>query len=156
MNNALQQGFRHSDAAILAMVPHFWQECHFVPWEWQGLKGAWRRITLKKGSLLGEVAKYYVDDYIVWEYSGRTQEGAVEQLVNSWGPQTDVMSHRFLIIGSHTGSRPIRKHYWLGIRGWLEILPYCPGGAVDDKFKDLAYIADYGMNAALKEVEGEI
>lgn len=154
MDNALQQDFKCSDAAILARIPLFWQECHFVPWEWQGLKGAWRRITLRKGSLLGEVAKYFVDDYIIWDYDGRTQEDAVKQLLAAWGPDTDVMSHRFLVVGEQTGSRPLRRDYWLGIRGWLEVLPYCPGGTADDKFKDLAFIADHGMTAALKEVEG--
>ena len=141
-------------AKLLQSIPDFWNECSFEPWQWRQFEGVHRRITFRKGSLLGEVASYFVDDYIVWQYDGHTQLSAVEALLAHWRPVEDVMSHRFLVLGDHSGSRPVRRHFWLGIRGWMEILPYCFGGTAHDKFKDLAYLADYGKQVALKEVKG--
>jgi hypothetical protein len=126
-------------AERLAALPLFWQEVGFEPWSWNGYEGMRRRVTFRKGSLLGEVARYYADDYIVWH---RQTPGGEKTILENWRPADEVMSHRFLLLDSRATGKPHKKYYLLGFRGWLEVLAYRLGDPEVDSFRDLIFLVN--------------
>ena len=50
------------------------------------------------------------------------------------------MKHRFVLLDSEF-SDVVIKSYWLGIRGWLEILHY-KGGEKVKRFEDLIFLVE--------------
>ena len=120
-----------------------WTYLGFEPWEHRGImKGASRRITLVKSSVVGVIAKYYVWDYVVWSH-----QNAADYLLREWKPLPDVMTQRFLLVGSPSPRRKI-KGYWLGFKGFLEIYSYIPGGDYHSRIKDLIPPIDMAWKAA--------
>jgi hypothetical protein len=127
-----------------------WTYLGFEPWEHRGtakdstvgfLKGVTRKITLVKSSVVGIIAKYYVWDYVIWSH-----QNAAEYLTGEWKPMPDVMTQRFLLVGSPSPKRKI-KGYWLGFRGFLEIYSYIPGGDYHAQIKDLIPPVDLAWKA---------
>lgn len=118
-----------------------WQETGFELWSWRGMEGVYRRVTFRKDSLLGEVASYYADDYIVWKHRGQEDE---KLILNEWKPQTDVMNHRFLLVDSEGAGKIQRRAFWYGIKGWVTVLRYCPGNPEIRDFKDLIFLTNKG------------
>ena len=109
----------------------------FVPWQKDELEGWYRQVTFVKDSALGEVAKYYADDYIIIKHQGKL---SVEKLMKTWQSKEDVIKHRFLLLNS---SKTIlsKKAYRLGFRGWLEVLEY-KGGDKEKRFEDLIFLVN--------------
>jgi hypothetical protein len=105
------------------------------------MKGVSRKITLVKSSVVGVIAKYYVWDYVVWSH-----QNAAEYLLQEWKPLPDVMTQRFLLVGTQTPRRKA-KGFWLGFRGFLEIYAYTPGGGYHPKVKDLIPPIDMAWGA---------
>jgi len=138
-----------TNLANFDLISLFWSEVGFEPWEWNGIGGARRRVIFRKDSLLGEVASYYADDYIVWKYN---DDRVGDYILAHWSPKTDVMAHRFLILGSQTWSRPRSRSFLLGIKGWVDVFYYCIGSKENNKFKDLIFLANKGYEFAQKEV----
>lgn len=136
----------------LAEIPLFWQEAGFEPWTWKDFKGVKRRVTFRKGALLGEVARYYADDHIVWHPPA---PGGENKILADWRPADEVMSHRFLILDGCAAVKPLKKYYLLGIRGWLEVLPYSLGGPEVDGFRDLIFIANKAWEYSQKLKGGD-
>ena len=108
----------------------------FVPWSAGGMQGWYRQTAFVKDCLAGEIARYYADDYIVIRHEG---DRSVNWLREHWQSREDVMTHRFLLLDCHE-TRLTKKVFWLGIRGWLEILQYKEGDA-EKRFDDLIYLA---------------
>ncbi|HEO71263.1 MAG TPA: hypothetical protein ENN80_08365, partial [Candidatus Hydrogenedentes bacterium] len=54
------------DFSALGGPGAFWETWGFGPWAQGAMVGVARRATIRKDALLGEVARYYADDYIVW------------------------------------------------------------------------------------------
>lgn len=104
----------------------------FVPWSAGGMQGWYRQTAFVKDCLAGEIARYYADDYIVIRHEG---DRSVNWLREHWQSREDVMTHRFLLLDCHE-TRLTKKVFWLGIRGWLEILQYKEGDA-EKRFDDL-------------------
>ena len=50
------------------------------------------------------------------------------------------MKHRFLLADSEFSELQV-KSYWLGLKGWLEILHYRKGDQ-EKRFADLIYLAE--------------
>lgn len=125
--------------ARLADIMSFWEELGFERWTWENMSGVKRRVTFRKGSLLGEVARYCADDYIVWEHKG------VGEVLKGWRPDEDVMTHRFLLLGSDSACRPLTRSFLFGFRGWVEVLPYRPGGSGVNRFQDLIFLVNKGL-----------
>jgi hypothetical protein len=145
------------DCSKLSESMEMWTYLGFEPWEHRGtaadstagfMKGAARKITLVKSSVVGIVAKYYVWDYVVWSH-----QNAVEYLLKEWKPLPDVMTQRFLLVGSPSPRRKV-KSYWLGFRGFLEIYSYVPGGGYHARVKDLIPPVDMAWTTGPKEKNG--
>lgn len=118
-----------------------WSHLRFDPWQHRGMAGVARRITMTKTSLLGPVARYYAWDYIVWKHDGETD---VEYLMKEWKPMPDVMTQRFLLIGSDLKGRKARS-FLLGFQGFLEVYGYLPGRGCHKKVADLIPAVDLGL-----------
>ena len=99
-----------------------------------------------KGGLLGEVARYYVDDYIVWKYSDSDKD----RLLASTRPKRDVMTHRFVFLQKDGSMESKKRAIWFGFRGFVEVHTYTLGGDAAEAVQDLAYLS----NAAAQKVRG--
>lgn len=113
----------------------FLKDYGFVPWADGGMKGWYRQTAFVKDCLAGEIARYYADDYIVISHAG---EKSVRWLREHWQSREDVMTHRFLLLDC-LETKLMKKAFWLGIRGWLEVLQYREGDE-EKRFEDLIYL----------------
>lgn len=109
----------------------------FEPWEGGGMCGWHRRMDFVKDCLAGEIGRYSAEDYIITEHQGKD---SAQWLKDNWKPQEDVMKHRFLLADSEFSELQV-KSYWLGLKGWLEILHYRKGDK-EKRFADLIYLAE--------------
>lgn len=116
----------------------------FEPWSDGPLEGIRRRVTVNKGALLGDVATYYADDYIVWRHDGEADR---DRLLRTWKPERDVMSHRFVFLDGPAWKGRVRRSrgFLLGLRGFIEVYRYSPGGRAHRGIKDLAFLIDRAM-----------
>ena len=128
---------QNNDAEALKKFASFLGEYGFVPWQAGGMAGWHRHIDFVKDCLAGEICRYSADDYIILRHQGRASE---EWLKANCRGKEDVMKQRFLLLdcGEH---RLEIKSFWLGIRGWLEILHYREGDK-EKRFEDLIYFAE--------------
>lgn len=109
----------------------------FEPWQGGGMQGWHRRVDFVKDCLAGEIGRYSSEDYIITVHAGRS---SAQWLQKNWRPKEDVMKHRFLLLNSEFSELQV-KSYWLGLRGWLEILHYRKGDQ-EKRFADLIYLAE--------------
>ena len=125
----------------------FWRSRGFEPWEHDSISGVRRRVTLRKSSLLGEVARYYADDYIVWRHNG---DADCDRLFRAWRPERDVMTHRFVFLeGPDFKARPRRvRGFLLGLRGYIEIYRHSAGARPQRGAEDLAALIDRAAEEA--------
>ncbi len=125
-----------STIKLYQRIPEFWGHWGFEPWQWEGLEGVWRRVDFKKGSLLGQVALYYSYDFILWKHQGLISRDFLLQH-RKWEP--DLMTQRFLLLGTEEDSKPWIKSFLWGFRGFLEVFRYSPEGKKKGhrKFRDL-------------------
>lgn len=122
------------------MLEIFWNEYGFLKWAELGLQGVSRRVTFRKSSLMGEIARYYSDDYIIWAPDA---ERTGQQIIESWRSADDVMSHRILLMGNSTWEKPLQKSFLMGFSGWVEVLSYHPGDPPPiRKFADLSTLVN--------------
>lgn len=133
------------DYSKLGESMEMWTYLGFEPWEYQGaqagfMKGVSRKITLVKSGVVGIIAKYYVWDYVVWFHQN------ADESLQTWKPLPDVMTQRFLLVGTQTPRRKV-KSFWLGLKGFLEIYAYTPGGDYHPKVKDLIPPIDMAWTA---------
>ncbi len=116
----------------------FWERWGFEPWRAQGMEGLRRRLVFRKDSLLGEVARYYADDHIVLKHGGARDREAV---VRGWPACADVMVQRFVFVDRER-PRAVRRSYWLGFRGYLEVYGHTPDEPGDKHARDLTALID--------------
>ncbi len=127
------------DFSFLAEAEDLWRYWGFEPWVSDNLSGIRRRVTISKDSLLGEVARYYAYDHIVWRHNGDVDCRAI---CSKQRPQPDVMLYRFLFV-VETVTTPARKRaLWLGFRGYVEVYQHAQGCAYHGKIRDLAPLID--------------
>lgn len=126
----------------LKRVSIFWNELGFEPWSWNGLEGVYRHMIFRKGGLMGQVAQYCADDYIVWRHMGESDQSRILQ---EWKPKEDVMSHRFLLVEEGISFPFKSRGFLFGFRGWVEVQRFRPGDQPHRKFKDLAYILEKAL-----------
>ena len=98
-----------TDLSILGNARTIWDEWRFEPWSDGTASGLYRRLSMIKGGLLGEVARYYADDYLVWRYGPEDQE----RLLACTMPQRDVMTHRFVLLQKEGPAVRKRRSIWL-------------------------------------------
>ncbi|MDI9370595.1 MAG: hypothetical protein QM446_06725 [Synergistota bacterium] len=127
----------------LDLASDLWEYWGFTPWNDRGMRGVYRRVTFVKNALIGEVCRYYADDYIVWEHHGRTDR---ELVLRTSRPQPELMTQRFLFVDQHASGdkERIRSFLW-GLRGYVEVHSYTPGGHYPKSMKDLAPLVDRAL-----------
>lgn len=114
-------------------------EAHgFEPWQCGKLQGWHRRTDFVKDCLAGEIARYSAEDYILSVHEGKLTE---QWLKKNWPSKEDVIKQRFLLLDSDFSELYV-KSYWLGIKGWLEVLHYRKGDQ-EKRFADLIYFAEF-------------
>lgn len=101
------------------------------------MQGWHRHIDFVKDCLVGKVGQYSVDDYIVLQHQGLASERWLKDHCQS---KDDVMKQRFLLLDCPEPRLEV-KSFWLGLKGWLEILHYRKG-AKEKRFEDLIYFAE--------------
>ena len=124
------------DLSYLSGANKIWEEWRFEPWKNSGAEGLRRRVSLIKSGLLGEIARYYVDDYIVWKYRSEDPR----RIFKTACPETDLMSQRYLFLKSEGKYFTQKKSFMLGLRGFIEIHMYNPGEGAPKAIEDLAYL----------------
>ena len=125
------------DLSYLSGAKEIWEEWRFEPWSNGSAEGLRRRVSLIKSGLLGEIARYYVDDYIVWKYLPEDPD----RIFNTASHEADLMSQRYLFLTSKGGYSTRKKSFMLGLRGFVEIHIYRLGGTAPSEIEDLAYLA---------------
>ncbi len=65
-----------------------------------------------KSALIGEVCRYYADDYIIWSHNGKADR---QRILKSCRPKPDLMTQRYLFVegaesgrNAPSGSFPLR------------------------------------------------
>lgn len=137
------------DFLVLKDMKPFWDYAGFSFWHSHGMEGVYRRVTFVKDGMLGKVAEFYSDDYIIWSHRGSLDE---ERILKQWKAETDVMKHRFLLLSAESGQSPRSKSLWLGLGGFVEVMRYRIGAPIPAKFKDLVFLVDKGLEYAEKGV----
>ena len=125
------------DLSYLSGAKEIWEEWRFEPWSNGSAEGLRRRVSLIKSGLLGEIARYYVDDYIVWKYLPEDPD----RIFNTASHEADLMSQRYLFLVSEEKYSTRKRSLMLGLRGFVEIHMYRPGDTVPKEIEDLAYLA---------------
>ena len=133
----------------LKEMKEFWEYAGFSFWQNNGMAGVYRRVTFVKDGMLGKVAEFYSDDYILWTHRESVDE---EMIMKHWKAEADVMKHRFLLLSAESGRTPRSKSIWLGFGGFVEVMRYRIGAPVPAKFKDLVFLVDKGLEYAEKGV----
>ena len=93
-----------TDFSFLAAASDIWEEWRFEPWRSGTAEGLYRRVSMVKSGLLGEVARYYADDYIIWKY----EESDADRLRKEAKSESDLLLQRFLRSQSDVA------HKWFG------------------------------------------
>lgn len=116
-----------------------WRYWGFEPWNQGEMSGVRRKVAFVKPALLGEVARYYAIDTIVWVPAS---ERARENLWTSTRPIEDVMTQRFMFLLDLETPLFRIKSFLLGLRGYKEFHSYWPGKGWNRRLKDLAPLVD--------------
>ncbi|WP_206740452.1 hypothetical protein [Dethiosulfovibrio peptidovorans] len=137
------------DLSVLGEASDVWDCWRFEPWSCDGLSGVYRRVAFIKAGLMGEVARYYADDYILWKYDPKS----VDLVRSSWGPIKDVMIQRVLFVSDEDRFEKRVKAFTMGFRGYLETYRYSPMGEGYRKIKDLTPLVDKAWELVNQDVE---
>lgn len=116
----------------------FLSSLEFVPWENGSASGFYRRVIIVKDGLLGEVARYMADDYIVLDY----QESDVERLKAEVKPESDLMTQRWLFVQNEGTNSHSAKHFWFGFCGGAHFYRHTISSEANKDIADLVYILD--------------
>ncbi len=138
-----------TDFSCLSEASDIWDCWRFEPWTHGDMTGVYRRVTFIKAGLMGEVARYYADDYVVFAYD----ESSVESVRKNWTYAKDVMIHRFVFVSSLGFEKKI-KTFALGFRGYLETYRYVPMGEKYGKIMDLTPLIDKAWESVKGRISG--
>ncbi|EHL71467.1 hypothetical protein [Cloacibacillus evryensis] len=135
-----------TDFSFLAAASDIWEEWRFEPWRSGTAEGLYRRVSMVKSGLLGEVARYYADDYIIWKY----EESDADRLRKEAKSESDLLLQRFLFLRGGGGYRMKKSSLMFGFRGFVELHFFTPGDDIPKAVQDTAFL----VNAAMKRVRG--
>lgn len=135
-----------TDFSFLAAASDIWEKWRFEPWQNGSAEGLYRRVSMVKSGLLGEVARYHADDYIIWKY----EESDAERFKKGVKSENDLLLQRFVFL-RESGSYYMKKSSLLfGFRGFVELHFFTPGDALPKAIQDTAYL----VNAAARKTAG--
>ena len=133
------------DQSRLGAAKVLWDHWRFEPWQSGTAEGLYRKVTFIKAGILGEVGRYYVNDFIVWRY----EDGDVKRLFRGTKHQSEVMTHRYLFVSSGGQNFERKRSIWLGFGGFVEAYGYALGSGSPAKgVVDLAYLVDQAVGIA--------
>lgn len=89
-----------------------------------------------KSSFLGEVARYYADDYIVWQYA----PGDIGRVWSGAEPEKDLMVQRYIFLQTEGPGSYKKSSFKLGLRGFIEMYRYTMGEAAPKGIADIAHL----------------
>ena len=135
-----------TDFSFLAAASDIWEEWRFEPWRSGTAEGLYRRVSMVKSGLLGEVARYYADEYIIWKY----EESDADRLRKEAKSESDLLLQRFLFLRGGGGYRMKKSSLMFGFRGFVELHFFTPGDDIPKAVQDTAFL----VNAAMKRVRG--
>ena len=135
-----------TDFSFLAAASDIWEEWRFEPWRSGTAEGLYRRVSMVKSGLLGEVARYYADDYIIWKY----EESDADRLRKEAKSESDLLLQRFLFLRGGGSYRMKKSSLMFGFRGFVELHFFTPGDDIPKAVQDTAFL----VNAAMKRVRG--
>ncbi len=140
------------DISDLELASDLWEYWGFSSWNAHGMKGVYRRVTFVKNALLGEVCRYYADDYVIWSHNGRADR---DRILETCRPQSDLMTQRYLFVDANESGEKgrIRSFLW-GLRGYAEVHSFTPGGRYDKRIKDLAPLVDKALELVRSRKSG--
>lgn len=130
------------DFSYLSDAKKIWSESCFEPWKNGSAEGVKRRVSLVKSGLIGEIARYYVDDYIVWKYKPED----TKRIFATAKSEPELMSQRVLFVKSEGEYFTKKKSFLLGFRGFIEIHIYKLGEASPKAIEDLVYLVNRADN----------
>ena len=133
------------DFSFLSGAAEIWEEWRFEPWKDGSAEGLQRRVTMVKGGRIGEVARYYADDYIVWKYDNFD----AERLLREAKPQSDLFMQRYLFLRENGSYTSKKRSLLFGFRGFAEAHFFVPGDDVPAPIQDLGFL----VNAALRKLK---
>ncbi|MEG1641470.1 MAG: hypothetical protein RR272_00010 [Synergistaceae bacterium] len=126
------------DLSVLASCDEVWKEWRFEPWQSGSASGLFRRVSFIKAGLLGEVARYYVDDYVVFSFS----PDDVRRLRKGVKYESDLLTQRFFFV-QESGESFCKKFSLLfGFRGFVEFHFYSLGSEPSKDVEDLAFLVN--------------
>jgi len=89
-----------------------------------------------KSSFIGEIARYYADDYIIWKYL----PGDVERIRRRAKPKSDLMVQRYVFLQNEGNGSFKKASFMFGLRGIIEIYRYTLGEEPPAGIADIAHL----------------
>ena len=133
-----------TDFSFLASASEIWEEWRFAPWKSGTAEGLYRRVSMVKSGLLGEVARYYADDYIIWKHEAND----VERLRREAKSESDLLLQRFVFLRENEAYHMKKSSLMFGFRGFVELHFFTPGDDIPKAIQDTAFL----VNAALRKL----
>ncbi len=133
-----------TDFSFLASASEIWEEWRFEPWKSGTAEGLYRRVSMVKSGLLGEVARYYADDYIIWKHEAND----VERLRREAKSESDLLLQRFVFLRDNAVYHMKKSSLMFGFRGFVELHFFTPGDDIPKAIQDTAFL----VNAALRKL----
>ena len=133
-----------TDFSFLASASEIWEEWRFEPWKSGTAEGLYRRVSMVKSGLLGEVARYYADDYIIWKHEAND----VERLRREAKSESDLLLQRFVFLRENEAYHMKKSSLMFGFRGFVELHFFTPGDDIPKAIQDTAFL----VNAALRKI----
>mgnify|MGYP000886840784 CR=1 FL=1 len=152
-----------TDFSFLASASEIWEEWRFEPWKSGTAEGLYRRVSMVKSGLLGEVARYYADDYppadslLERKYQrfltliSRDREheaNDVERLRREAKSESDLLLQRFVFLRENEAYHMKKSSLMFGFRGFVELHFFTPGDDIPKAIQDTAFL----VNAALRKL----
>lgn len=113
----------------LQSLKHIMDSRQFEAWEYKTMEGVHRKLTFARQSLLGEISRYNLEDYIIWKYEYPQDP---EYIYKKWKGNSDTFLSRFVFLHPEISRRFKRKAIYFGFRGFIDIFVY-PVTAPPDK-----------------------
>ena len=133
-----------TDFSFLASASEIWEEWRFEPWKSGTAEGLYRMVSMVKSGLLGEVARYYADDYIIWKHEAND----VERLRREAKSESDLLLQRFVFLRENEAYHMKKSSLMFGFRGFVELHFFTPGDDIPKAIQDTAFL----VNAALRKL----
>lgn len=113
------------DMSYLENAHATWDEWRFLPWTNGTASGLYRRVDFIKAGMIGEIARYWADDYIVWKY----EDGDVERILSTAKAEDNLMVQRFVFVRPSGKTTFKSKAFRAGLKGFAEVYQYTPSSS---------------------------